>query len=60
MLDDLDEEQRNELHRILGDEIFGEVLLYTEDIEDQITSMDPKNELFDEHFDENNLSSSSD
>lgn len=41
MLDNLDEDQRNELHRILGDEIFGEVLLYTEDIEDQITSMEP-------------------
>ena len=41
MLDDLDDAERSELHRILGDEIFGEVLLYTEDIEDQITSMAP-------------------
>ena len=41
MLDDLDDAERSELHRILGDEIFGEVLLYTEDIEDQITSMEP-------------------
>lgn len=41
LLDELDEEQRNELHRILGDETFGEVLLYAEDIEDQITSMKP-------------------
>ena len=42
MLDELDEEQRDELHRILGDEIFGEVLLYTEDISEQISSMEPE------------------
>lgn len=42
MLDELDDEQRDELHRILGDEIFGEVLLYTENIEEQISSMEPE------------------
>jgi len=42
MLDGLDEEQRDELHRILGDEIFGDVLLYAEDIPEQISSMEPE------------------
>ncbi|MCR5232150.1 MAG: magnesium transporter [Acholeplasmatales bacterium] len=42
MLDDLDDNQRDELHRILGDEVFGDVLLYSEDISEQISSMEPE------------------
>ena len=42
MLDELDDNQRDELHRILGDEVFGDVLLYSEDISEQISSMEPE------------------
>ena len=42
MLDELDDDQRDILHKILGDEYFGEVLLYAKDISDQISSMEPE------------------
>ena len=42
ILDELNDEERKVIYEILGDEYFGEVLLYTEDIEEIVEDLEPE------------------
>lgn len=42
MLDEMEDDERNELYRILGNESIAEVLLYSDDIGEIVESLDPE------------------